>query len=49
VALESFSLAAAPAKERHTAILANMVSPSDFARLAVTVNFETLDFAGLYF
>jgi hypothetical protein len=49
VAFESRNSAAASAKERHSATLAKMASPSRFGSLAMIINFETSGFDSFYF
>ena len=49
VALESFSSAAAPAKERISTTLAKIARPSKSGSLAMSANLETMSFDSFYF
>jgi hypothetical protein len=49
VALESLSSAAASAKERHSATLAKIASPSRSGNLAMITKNETMGFDSFYF
>ena len=48
-ALEIFSSAAAPAKERTSTTLAKIASPSKSGRLAMGIESETMSFESFYF